>query len=149
MITGSSLWWRYLWSEWQTIYSTLFPTQPIIITSIAFWQPLPMHHLQNTVSWTRAYSSSLLCVIIARSHLHFFKIFSNFEHFCPNFQIFFPFFALFYLLWKITHMPLLSRIGQGEHYRKTIPSWAPNWCSFDSLTDMLLKWYLENTIGIR
>ena len=125
MITGSSLWWRYLWLEWQTIYSTLFPTQPIIITSIAFWQPLPMHHLQNTVSWTRAYSSSLLCVIIARSHLHFFKIFSNFEHFCPNFQIFCPFLPFFPLflpvLWKVACMPLPSRIGRDDSGKSCQP----------------------------
>ena len=46
----------------------------------------------------RAYCSSLLCAIIARIHLPFFKIFSNFVRFCPNFQIccpFLPFFALF------------------------------------------------------
>ena len=43
----------------------------------------------------RAYSSSLLRAIIACNHLPFFKIFSNFVHFCPNFQIFCPFLALF------------------------------------------------------
>ena len=65
-----------------------------------------------------AYSSSLLHAIIPRNHLPFFKIFSNFVHFCPNFQnfppflpflnIFLPFFALF--LKNRTHA-LLSRIG--------------------------------------
>ena len=45
----------------------------------------------------RAYSSGLLRAIIACNHLPFFKIFSNFVHFCPNFQIFSPFFALFFL----------------------------------------------------
>ena len=39
----------------------------------------------------RAYSSSLLCVIIAYNHLPFFKIISNFVHFCANFLIFYPF----------------------------------------------------------
>ena len=39
----------------------------------------------------KAYSSSLLHMIIACNHLPLFKIFSNFIHFCPNFQIFSPF----------------------------------------------------------
>ena len=56
----------------------------------------------------RAYSSSLLHAMIARSHLAFFKIFSGFVHFCPNFQIFSPFLPFF---GKIARMPLLSRIG--------------------------------------
>ena len=43
------------------------------------------------------YSSSLLRVIIACSHLPFFNIFSNVVHFCPNFSL--PFF------WKIAPMP--------------------------------------------
>ena len=43
----------------------------------------------------RAYSNSLLHVIIAHNHLPFFKIFSNFIHFSPNFQIFCPFFVIF------------------------------------------------------
>ena len=45
----------------------------------------------NKPNVVKAYSSSLLCVIIAHNHLPFFKIFWNFVHFCPNFQIFFPF----------------------------------------------------------
>ena len=56
----------------------------------------------------RAFFSSLLHAIIAHKHLPFFKIFSNFVHFCPNFQIFCPFLPFF---WKILRMPLLSRIG--------------------------------------
>ena len=63
----------------------------------------------------RAYYSSLLRAIIARSHLLFFKIFSNFVYFWPNFHIFcpfLPFFNIFLLFfWKIARMPLLSRIG--------------------------------------
>ena len=46
----------------------------------------------------RAYSTSLSRAIIARNHLPFFKIFSNFIHFCPNFQIIcssLPFFCPF------------------------------------------------------
>ena len=56
-------------------------------------------------SVSRACSISLLRAIITRNHLPFFKIFSNFVHFCPNLQtfcpfltsltIFCPFFALF------------------------------------------------------
>ena len=44
----------------------------------------------NKPNGVRAYSSSLLHVIITHNHL-FFKIFWNFVHFCPNSQIFFPF----------------------------------------------------------
>ena len=36
----------------------------------------------------RTYSNSLLHVINSYNHLPFFKIFSNFVHFCANFQIF-------------------------------------------------------------
>ena len=39
------------------------------------------------------YSSSLVPSITACNHLPFFKMFSNFVHFCPNFQIFCPFFC--------------------------------------------------------
>ena len=66
----------------------------------------------------RAYSSSLLRAIIARNHLPFFKILSNFEHFCRNFQIFCPFLTFFPLILpffrKIALMTLLSRKGPGE-----------------------------------
>ena len=44
----------------------------------------------NKPNGVRAYSSSLLHVIITHNHLLFFKIFWNFVHFCPNSQIFFP-----------------------------------------------------------
>ena len=53
----------------------------------------------------KAYSSSLLHVIIAHSHLLSFKIFSDFVCFCTNFQIFCPFSE------KSLACPLLSRIG--------------------------------------
>ena len=46
----------------------------------------------NCLGHIRAYSNSLMRVKIACNHLPFFKIFSNFVHFCPNFQIFCPFF---------------------------------------------------------
>ena len=39
----------------------------------------------------RAYSTSVIRVIIAHNYLPFFKIIPNFVHFCRNFQIFFPF----------------------------------------------------------
>ena len=44
-------------------------------------------------------------------HLPFFKMLSNFVHFCPNFQIFCPFFPIFCPFSEKLHMPLLSRIG--------------------------------------
>ena len=43
----------------------------------------------------KAFSSSLMSVIIVRNHLPFFNIFSNFVHFCPNFQIFCAFLPFF------------------------------------------------------
>ena len=46
----------------------------------------------------RAFFSSLLHVIIACSHLPFFKIFSNFVRYCPNFQMFCPFLPFFNIL---------------------------------------------------
>ena len=68
--------------------------------------------------YIRTFSSSLLRAIIARNHLLFFKIISNFEHFCPNFQIFccfLPFLAFFCIFlpffWKIERMPSLSVIA--------------------------------------
>ena len=45
-----------------------------------------------------AYSNSSMGTIIARNHLPFFKIFSNFAYFCPNsriFGLFLPFFCPF------------------------------------------------------
>ena len=53
MIAGSRLWWRY------TIKIVNHPLQPfpdsqsIISTSIAYWQALLMHRLQNTISQTQ------------------------------------------------------------------------------------------------
>ena len=78
------------------------------------------HQQLGTIFYAcRAYSSSLLLVIIAVKHLPVFKIFSNFEHFFPNFQmfctflLFFTFFLLLFLPFfgKIPCIPLLSRIG--------------------------------------
>ena len=50
MIADSSLWWRYVI---RMVNHPLHPfpyPQPIISTPIAYWQALPMHRLQNTVS---------------------------------------------------------------------------------------------------
>ena len=46
-------------------------------------------------SLSRAYSSCFMRAIVARMRLPFFKIFSNFAHFCRNFPIFCPFLAIF------------------------------------------------------
>ena len=68
--------------------------------------------MENNPDGKRAFSSSLLCAIVAHNHLPFFKIFSNIVHFCPNFQIFFLFLTFFLpFFWKITCMLLISRIG--------------------------------------
>ena len=59
----------------------------------------------------RAFPNSLLCVILASNHLPFFKIFSNFVHFCSNFQIFCPFLTLFppfFALFLKNHMHALT-----------------------------------------
>ena len=57
---------------------------------------------------------------LAVYHLPFFKIFSNFVHFCPNFQICCSFLPLFNIVFpffrKIGRMPLLSRIGPDVAY---------------------------------
>ena len=75
-------------------------------------------HKMDWIWEIRAFSSSLLHVIIACNHMPFFKLFSNFVHFCPNFQIFclfLLFFNIFHpflvLFLKIAGVPLLSRIG--------------------------------------
>ena len=75
--------------------------QKILRTGAELWKPTIFEPK------IRAYSSSLMCVIVACMGLPFFKIFSNFVHFCPNFQIFCPFLPFFS---KIASMPLLSRI---------------------------------------
>ena len=67
--------------------------------------------MENNPDGKRAFSSSLLSAIVARSHSTFSKMFSNLVHFRPNFQIFCPFSTFFGLFWKITCMPLLSRIS--------------------------------------
>ena len=51
----------------------------------------PDFFLQDTTNIIRTFSSSLLRAIIACNYLTFFKIFSNFVHFCSSFQIFWPF----------------------------------------------------------
>ena len=56
----------------------------------------------------RAYYGCFMHGIVTHVKLPFFKVFSNFVHFCPYFQIFCPFLPFF---WKIVLMPLLSRIS--------------------------------------
>ena len=46
---------------------------------------------QWSLSITKAYSGCFMHATLARMRLPFFKIFSNFVHFCPNFTIFCPF----------------------------------------------------------
>ena len=64
----------------------------------------------------------ILAVYCVRQSTDFFKIFSNFTHFCPNFQIFCPPLLILTCLchccpffWKIACMPLLSKIGPDHH----------------------------------
>ena len=62
----------------------------------------------------RAYSSCLMHVIVARMRLPFFQYIFKFFTFFSNVQICCHIFALFLLFfWKITHIPLLSRISPG------------------------------------
>ena len=49
---------------------------------------------RKSKSHDRAYPRCFMHAIVARMRLPFFKIFSNFVHFCPNFQIFFFFLFL-------------------------------------------------------
>ena len=67
--------------------------------------------MENNLDGKRAFSSRLLYEIVARNHVPFFKISSNFVHFCPNFQFFAHFKHFFAFFWKITCMSLLSRIN--------------------------------------
>ena len=68
----------------------------------------------------RAYSSCFMHAIVACMRLPFFKLLSNFVHFCPNFQIFCPFHSFLPFFWKITLMSLLSRIGPDMDMRKSV-----------------------------
>ena len=70
------------------------------------------------VFWKRA--GDCMWLFYHMNHLPFFKRFSNFVHFYPYFQMFCPFWSFFNIFypflrffWKITHMPLLSRIDPG------------------------------------
>ena len=67
--------------------------------------------MENNPDGKGAFSSSLRRGIVTHNHLPFFTTFANLVHFCPNFHIL-PFLNIFWpFLWKITCMPLLSRIG--------------------------------------
>ena len=48
---------------------------------------------QKKLNCTTTNSSCFMQVIVAHMRLPFFKIFSNFVHFCPKFKIFCPFFT--------------------------------------------------------
>ena len=90
---------------------------------------------------SRAYSSSLLRVIISRNHSSFFQIFSNFVHFahifkyCALFCLILPFFCYFlasflpFFFWKVARMPLLSVIGLGKQY-KVLSRWSKKGLQF-------------------
>ena len=53
-------------------------------------------NIRECMDMARPFSSSLLRAIIARNHVPFFKIFSNFVHFGSNVQIFCPFLPFFF-----------------------------------------------------
>ena len=59
--------------------------------------------MENNPDRKRVFSSSLLRAIVARSHLLFFKIFSNLVNFCLNFQIFCPLLTFFCLFSRKSH----------------------------------------------
>ena len=82
----------------------------------------------------RAYSSSLLRVIIACNHLPFLKIFSNFVYFFSKFSSILPFFnILLPFFWKMAPMPLLSRIGPVKGAKvvqckiSNLGKWSSDW----------------------
>ena len=97
-----------------------------------FWGFCPPLNTRN-FPWTgRVFPSNLLCAIMARNHLPFFKLFSSFVHFCPNFQIFCSFLPFFFLsfFWKIACIPLLSRIGPPLRPPPTLFNKPPENCYF-------------------
>ena len=96
------------WVEWFCWFFALHLVICILLDihwsykNMLFWVGTVRHRLSanqfvSCFKLNRAYSSSFLRAIIARNHLPFFKIFSNFVHFCPNFQIFCPFLNFFVL----------------------------------------------------
>ena len=64
---------------------------------------------------SRVYSSSLLGAIIARNHLPFFKIFSNFIYFSTNFQVFCPFSEKSHACSYFLEQALVSLCNQSEY----------------------------------
>ena len=97
----------------QSFHGAVFGKQFILYSNVLFtkFYFTPWHHC-------RAFSSSLLHAIISHNHLPFFKIFSNFVHFCWNFRILYSFMPLLTFVypvlsfsWKILCMSLLSRKG--------------------------------------
>ena len=114
LLTGCYFW--HWWVDMKVVAMALFLSSlidysNIHITTTTFvfvWHNNKFLLLQRSVSlneknffwwdpsWVnRAFSSSLLNAVIARSHLPFFKIFLNFVYFCPNFQIFCHLFCTF------------------------------------------------------
>ena len=73
-----------LWDD--TVFSKILNKMVHLIPKPSFWAKNMV-----IILITRAFSSSLLHVIIACNHLPFLKIFSNIVYFCLNFQIFCPF----------------------------------------------------------
>ena len=73
------------------------------------FQPLYEQIEKNYCIASTAYSSCFMHVIVASMRLPFFKIFSNFVHFCRNFQIFCPFLPF-------SEKPCPCRTFQNKHW---------------------------------
>ena len=88
-------------------------------TIISMYKEISSYSRATNICWMekntdgkRDFSSSLLRAIVERNHLFHFKILSNLVYSFLNSQISWPFLTFFCLfLWKISCMPLLSRIG--------------------------------------
>ena len=89
----------------------------------------------------RAFSSSLLHVIITRSQLPFFKIFSNFVCFCPKLQIFFLLFLPFF---KNFFCPF-SEKSHARPYFPVCPAHVSNRFKFDTF---LLSYFLLKMVSV-
>ena len=98
-------------------------------------------------SLDRTYSSCFMRAIIARMRLPFFKIFSNFVHFCQNFIL--PFFCPFLrFFWKIARMPFLSRIGPATNQdEESLTECIWWWCrGFENRTKSACVFVVMETI---
>ena len=74
---------------------------------LSYSRPTNICQMENNPDGKRVFSSSLLRAIVARSHLPFFKIFSNLQHYCPNFQIICSF-LIFFDFFLENHMHSLT-----------------------------------------